>query len=120
MRVWQFPTDVYNRDLIFAHGTAEELSRFFGEPADKWSGRRGAYFRTHKKKYGFIVDVICVVHRRKTEWTDHQMLAHEVNHFVIHVLEFLGVPINNDASEAFTYYADFTTRRILRIWKGKA
>lgn len=119
MRVWQFPTDVYNRDLIFAHGTKEELAAFWGERVDRWDSRRGTYFRTNKKKYAFVVDVICIVDRRPTEWTDRQMLTHEVNHFCIHVLEFLGVPITSDASEAFTYYADFTMRRILRVWKGK-
>lgn len=39
--------------------------------------------------------------------------VHEVNHFCIHVFEYVGLPITHASSEAYCYYMDYILEQVL-------
>lgn len=41
-------------------------------------------------------------------------LVHELNHFCIYTFGFIGLPINDDNSEAYCYYMDSLLKQVLK------
>lgn len=41
-------------------------------------------------------------------------LIHELNHFCIYTFGFIGLPINDDNSEAYCYYMDSLLKQVLK------
>lgn len=46
--------------------------------------------------------------------SDPITLVHELNHFCIYTFGFIGLPINDDNSEAYCYYMDSLLKQILK------
>lgn len=45
---------------------------------------------------------------------DHITLVHELNHFCIYTFGFIGLPINDEFSEAYCYYMDSLINQVLK------
>lgn len=45
--------------------------------------------------------------------SDSITLVHELNHFCIYTFGFIGLPINDDNSEAYCYYMDSLLKQVL-------
>lgn len=41
-------------------------------------------------------------------------LVHELNHFCIYTFGFIGLPINDESSEAYCYYMDSLLNQVLK------
>ena len=41
-------------------------------------------------------------------------LVHELNHFCIYTFGFIGLPINDESSEAYCYYMDSLLKQVLK------
>jgi hypothetical protein len=111
VRAWQFPTDLYGRDLILIKGHYKDVEEFFSKAKTnmEWTQARGRYFRITKN--GFRSDFVVIVTGMKTKWTESEILSHELAHFCIATLEYVGLKINDEQSEAFTYYHDWWVKR---------
>lgn len=46
--------------------------------------------------------------------SDPITLVHELNHFCIYTFGFIGLPINDDNSEAYCYYMDSLLKQVLK------
>ena len=46
--------------------------------------------------------------------SDPITLVHELNHFCIYTFGFIGLPINDDSSEAYCYYMDSIIKQVLK------
>lgn len=46
--------------------------------------------------------------------SDSITLVHELNHFCIYTFGFIGLPINDDNSEAYCYYMDSLLKQVLK------
>lgn len=46
--------------------------------------------------------------------SDPITLVHELNHFCIYTFGFIGLPINDDNSEAYCYYMDSLLKQMLK------
>lgn len=78
----------------------------------------GKFFPLESKEDKGVTGYLIWLEKRPRS-IEQRCFGHEIEHLVIHAFgdSGLGIPINHDTSEAFTYYVDYITANIIRQLK---
>lgn len=99
LRMQPYPVDVY---IYFSAEDYSKAHKRLTGKLPKTEGRSGqAILRNNEILIGIFNDSIIT-------------LVHEVNHAVIYTLEYIGHPITDETSEAFTYLVDYILNKTIK------
>jgi hypothetical protein len=91
--ILKFPEDIYNVKLTLYIWDELDFEKKTGECLN--GSRWMSCFKSKHKCYIYLKNI------------NHQILVHELVHFVFHIFDVCWIPTNVDSDEAFAYYMDY-------------
>jgi hypothetical protein len=117
MKVIRIDDPIYNSAIyVIPKATPKELVKYFkkkyGYQYEHDSGMGGLYLTIHSEEVGICHHYLIFMEFCNTPEGMGDFI-HELLHMVFGILDRVGVKLAKESDEAFTYYADFLTEKIL-------